>query len=543
MQYLNEKQEIIFPTRLLISQGLVSRPENMLVPKPLALLPTFQEHQTTLLEKHGAGRTFILLDFGKELHGGVRMIVPRCGPVNIKVRLVFGESVTEALSNVGEQGATNHHSPRDITVELANLSSLDFGQTGFRFCRVEMVEDGYIWLKNVVAILRTATVEQKGYIRTSDERFNQVLDTALYTAYLNMQNDVIWDGIKRDRLVWSGDLNAEILALGYTYGPVYHIRNCLELLRNDTPDHLWMNNIPSYSVWWVLNLVDYYYLSGDKDFFESNLDYVQYVLKDMDTCIGEHDVDMTRSGKLTERPFFLDWPTADTEDAFCGTMMLVLYTMKKLLKVPCQKLDRQQIQSIIARVEQYTELNVTMKETLAMQICCDSHKPQLRALMEKDGGHGFSTFMMYFILKALDKCGSKQTVELAKEYYDGMLSRGATSFWEDFDLAWLEGSGRIDEINPEHLKDLHADYGNFCYKGLRHSLCHGWASGVVGYAFENILGLTIVEPGYRLVHIVPNLRGLVWVEGEIPTPMGNIYIRAEQGKEPVIKLPKGVELI
>ena len=26
-------------------------------------------------------------------------------------------------------------------------------------------------------------------------------------------------------------------------------------------------------------------------------------------------------------------------------------------------------------------------------------------------------------------------------------------------------------------KDIHGDYGDYCYKGFRHSLCHGWASG------------------------------------------------------------------
>ncbi len=543
MHYLDEKQEVVFPVRLMQSVGQVSRADNLLVPKSLALLPTFQEEQTTLLEKHSEERTYVLLDFGRELHGGIRLLCPRVGPINLKLRLVFGESVTEAMSNVGEQGATNHHSPRDITVELSNLSVLDFGQTGFRFCRIEMVENGYLWLKNVVAVLKTANIEQKGYIRTSDERFNQVLDTALYTAYLNVQNGVIWDGIKRDRLVWSGDLNAEILTLGYTYGPIRHIRNCLELLRQDTPKHLWMNNIPSYSVWWVLNLVDYYYLSGDQEFFEANLDYVQYVLNDMDVCIGDNDVDMLRSGKVTERPFFLDWPTADTEDAFPGTMMLVLYTMQKLQKIPCDVLDQKQIQRILSRVQKYTELKADMKETLAMQICCGTNKPDQKALMEEKGANGFSTFMMYFILKALDKCGSEKTVELAKEYYGAMLDRGATSFWEDFDIAWLEGSGRIDEFTPEGLKDLHADYGKFCYKNLRHSLCHGWASGVVSYAFENVLGVSIVEPGYRKVHIAPKLVGLDWVEGEVPTPMGNIHVRAEAGKAPKITLPQGVELL
>ncbi|MFQ9800204.1 MAG: hypothetical protein ACLR23_16090 [Clostridia bacterium] len=30
-----------------------------------------------------------------------------------------------------------------------------------------------------------------------------------------------------------------------------------------------------------------------------------------------------------------------------------------------------------------------------------------------------------------------------------MLSLGATTFWEDFDLRWLENAARIDELTPE----------------------------------------------------------------------------------------------
>ncbi len=35
---------------------------------------------------------------------------------------------------------------------------------------------------------------------------------------------------------------------------------------------------------------------------------------------------------------------------------------------------------------------------------------------------------------------------IIKEYFGAMLSRGATTFWEDFDMEWLNGSGREDEV-------------------------------------------------------------------------------------------------
>ncbi len=542
MYRLQDKQEIFFPTRIVKVEGTVENPERLLAEKPLALLPTCNESTLTRLSKQGEARSYMVLDFGIELHGSVRLLTQRTSKLGMKLRLVFGESVTEALSHVGERGATNHHSPRDIEVEIANLSILEFGCTGFRFCRIEAAEEGSFWFKSIAAVRKTADIREPGYIRTSDERLNRIIDTARYTAYLNMQNGVIWDGIKRDRMVWSGDLNTEILTAAYSYGAVPHIKNCLELLRRETPDAVWMNNIPSYSVWWILNLIDYYRISGDRAFFEENLDYVHDILRDLDACIGESraEIDMERTGKRTSRPFFLDWPTAETEDAFPGTMMLIDYTLHKLLCVNLGGIDRPMVSRLLERIRAYRAMPAAQKETIAMQVMAGGGPADAKERLEADGATGFSTFMMYFILNALDRAGSRQTLDLAKAYYGGMLDRGATTFWEDFDMAWLDGSGRIDEETPEGLRDLHADYGNFCYKGLRHSLCHGWSSGIVGYAVERLLGLVILEPGYAQIAVCPDLHGLDFMEGRIPTPHGDIFIRAEAGREPIVEVPRGV---
>jgi hypothetical protein len=44
-------------------------------------------------------------------------------------------------------------------------------------------------------------------------------------------------------------------------------------------------------------------------------------------------------------------------------------------------------------------------------------------------------------------------------------------------VAWTNNAFRIDELPVAGKKDIHGDYGEFCYKGFRHSLCHGWSSG------------------------------------------------------------------
>ena len=72
-----------------------------------------------------------------------------------------------------------------------------------------------------------------------------------------------------------------------------------------------------------------------------------------------------------------------------------------------------------------------------------------------------------------------------KEYYGAMLDKGATTFFEDFDLDWIKNSCRIDELLKGNQLDLHGDFGKFCYKGFRHSLCHGWSVGPISFLLEN----------------------------------------------------------
>ena len=120
----------------------------------------------------------------------------------------------------------------------------------------------------------------------------------------------------------------------------------------------------------------------------------------------------------------------------------------------------------------------------------------------------------------------KAAIDVLKEYYGGMLSRGATTFWEDFDVEWLEGSGRIDEITPVGLKDLHGDFGNYCYKGFRHSLCHGWSCGPVQFLTEYVMGIRVLEAGYRRVMVMPNLVDMNSLQAKVPTPYGPLLIHA-----------------
>ena len=71
----------------------------------------------------------ILLDFGKELNGGIVLTIQSVSCDNAKIRMVFGESVMESLSDFGKKNAQNNHSIRDMTVDAVYMSTQRFGET------------------------------------------------------------------------------------------------------------------------------------------------------------------------------------------------------------------------------------------------------------------------------------------------------------------------------------------------------------------------------------------------------------------------------
>ena len=180
-----------------------------------------------------------------------------------------------------------------------------------------------------------------------------------------------------------------------------------------------------------------------------------------------------------DMPFFLDWPTFGTEDAMIGTAALLIYAAKKYLAIK----PLPAAESLVEKLQGYLEKPCSHKCIRAFQILAGRRDEQDAAFLENGGAEGLSTFMAYYILKADALSGGQNMLSILKEYYGGMLDRGATTFWEDFHVEWLDGSGRIDEID-ETKEDIHGDSGAHCYVGFRHSLCHGWSAGVVTFIEE-----------------------------------------------------------
>ncbi len=498
------------------------------------------------------GKGYIILDFGREIQGGLRIIssYKEGQKTLLDMRIRFGESVDEACAELGEKNANCDHSVRDFTIGLPDLSDQEWGQTGFRFARIDFLTDDKEYrLVNVYAASVYRDLPYLGSFTCDDALINDIYNTSRYTIHLNMQTE-LWDGVKRDRLVWIGDMQPEVLAITDIFGANDCVERALKASVAKNPLPTWFGNIPTYSFWYIQIIYDYFLKVNNREFVLESMPYIEGVLHQLDGCVlPDGTIDYKQINVDARNGFFLDWPTNGTKDAEEGNRFMFVYTLKNLIKL-YGLLDMEAnplCQKLIDRLTLRKDESVEAKQIVALGYLSGMlSKECVAPKLTVGGAKGLSTFMSYFILKALMESADTDTaLAIMKQYYGGMLSRGATSFWEDFDIDWLEGSGRIDERTPEGLKSLHGDHGAFCYVGFRHSLCHGWSCGPVQFLMEEILGIHVEQEGCSKIVIHPNIGSLNYCKGTFPTPFGIITVCHQKVDGKVVSTvdaPEGVSI-
>ena len=553
------------PKRILWSSSptSVQNPELLLKPNT-GQADIFGEGMCRLVN-NGEDRASIILDFGHEIHGGLKLVLSSCAPlVTPQVRLRFGESVSETCSelnsskSVAETGsksevdlksntATNDHAIRDMVLTVPFYGQMEVGNTGYRFVRIDLLTPGQtINLKEATAILRYRDIPYLGTFRCSDQRLNDIWMTGAYTVHLNMQ-EYIWDGIKRDRLVWLGDMHPETSTIGNVFGDEESFYASMDLACQQYPLPAWINGMSAYSLWYLIIQYDWYMRFGHKEYLEKHRDYILGLVDLIDKCIDAQGNDAMGA-------HFLDWPSStNPEGVDAGYHALLVWAMQDAQRMSILLGDEARAQKC-REVEDRLRKKVVnpngLKQAASLMAIAGLMDPAkaCRDYVSVGGPKGFSTFYGYYMLEALAMDGRyEEAMDIISQYWGGMLDMGATTFWEDFDLEWTRNAGRIDAFVPEGKKDIHGDFGAYCYPGFRHSFCHGWASGPTAWMSTHVLGVEILEAGCKRVRITPHLGRLQWAEGTFPTPYGQISIRHERRADgsvkSSIKAPKGVKVV
>ncbi len=536
--------EYLTPVRVMQAIGPVEDVQYLL--QPYEGQVSTSEDEVVMLHE-GAS---ILLDFGKEIQGGIQIVRTIDGSHQAaRFRLCLGESVTEALSSVDAPGttATNDHSARDVEISVPWLGSMEYGNSGFRFARLDLLDaDGEaVGLVTVRAISRLRNIPYLGSFRCSDERLNQIWQTGAYTVHLCMQ-DYLWDGVKRDRLVWMGDMHPEVMTANTVFGNQAVIRKSLDYVRDNTPANDWMNGICSYSLWWIIIQHHLYQWYGDQAYLQEQYIYLAALLNHV-----MEQMNGTREAFPEGR--FIDWPSNDQPAVIhAGLQALSVRALEAGAEMAGWLGDsalKEKCLSVSRELRQYVpDMAGNSQAAALLSLSGMVGAAEASAIILQNGPEAFTSFMGYYLLEALARSGHyAEAMQLMSEYWGRMLDLGATTFWEDFNYRDAKNAARIDEVVPEGRFDIHADGGAWCYVGLRHSFCHGWASGPTAWLSAHVLGIEPVDPGCKTVRITPHLGQLEWAEGTFPTPYGVIEVshslRSDGSIRSKVKLPKGIKQV
>ena len=557
---VNGMQEDVFKKVYLIPQRIVWQSSDSLLQNADVLLQKgkgqvhFEVPRTFRIRNNGQQQSGIILDFGKEIQGGVQITAMQSTGLVGKVRLRFGESVSEVFGEsnsipIGEDGSTNHHALRDFEMYLPGFGTIEVGNTGFRFLRLDLVEPNKeLVIQEVRATSYFRDIPYLGSFKSNDERLNKIWETGAYTVHLNML-DYIVDGIKRDRMVWSGDIHPEIMTINHVFGYQDIVPKSLDFLRDNTPVPNFMNGIPSYSLWWIIMQSDWYHYHGKLDYLQQQKTYLQDLLKHLTKYVDENGVERLEVGSMR----FLDWPSkSNTKAVHAGLHAMMAMAFEKggkMLEILGESNLAVEYVNLAEKMKKYKpdpNQNKQAASLLSWSGIMDASA--MNSIVGEDGAKNFGAFFGYYMLQAQARAGDyTAALHNIRDFWGGMLDLGATTFWEEFDLEEAKNAGRIDEIVPKDKLDYHKDTGIECYIGLRRSLCHGWASGPTAWLSEHVLGVEIVEARGKKIRIKPNLGDLEWVEGTYPTSNGLLYLKHVKQKDgtikSTIKAPKGVKIV
>jgi len=465
-----------------------------------------------------------LLDFGRQTFGYVEL---RGLEGRGRVRVFYGESEEEALS--------------ETFCETFDLADID-GETeytfslgrAFRFLRVRT--DPGLSVRDIGALYEYLPLEYRGSFRGSDALLNEIWDVSIRTLHLNAR-EFFLDGIKRDRWVWSGDAYQSFLMNYYSFFDDAVCRRTLIALRGNDPVEIHLNTILDYTFYWILSLEDYVLYTNDTDFIAM---MYPKIVSLMEFCLNRTNENGMIVGVPGEDWVFVDWAEMGKDGELCVEQILLCRSLEivggfarrfgdedaaarygRLAAELKENIlvtfwDEEQGGLVHSRVD--GELNHHMTKyanlfaVLFGYLSPERTETVKREVLKNDRVQPITTpYMRFHELACLCEIGEQEHVrEEMLAYWGGMLKLGATSFWEEYDPS-AEGA--------KHYEMYDRPFGK--------SLCHAWGASPIYLLGKYYLGVRPTAPGYEAYVVEPNLGGLEWLEGSVPTPRGTVDVYAD----------------
>jgi len=319
-----------------------------------------------------------------------------------------------------------------------------------------------------------------------------------------------------DRYGWSGDCNPIQAAALVAFGDTDFVKANLARTADDN------QGIESYSLYWVLSLLEYYRHTGDtgtllsySDNVRGKLDHAETLYAAPQSTFFGWDERLGAGFEAPNRPetasiyrsMYLQGcrEFADAMDGIGRSDIAAVYRSRADAHDAERHSDPEWFRPLGVHARAHAVNALSVHDGEQQGVIAGEFDDRLNRL-------SFSTFNQYPILRAmtaLDRCDD--AIVTARDNWGGQLDYGGTTFFEVFRPDWLNFLQPNDPVPNSQ-------------SGWT-SLSHPWGGGVTAWLSHDILGITPATPGYATVDVFPRLgRTLRWVSGTVPTPHGDVSV-------------------
>jgi hypothetical protein len=575
----------------------------------------------------------VVLDFGKEVSGPVRVRVTGASETRPELHVCYSESLEYLARYAGQNDGETAHAPGCDTANIWNgfpgtsytedtdSHTLPLGgarlpaqledpelRGGFRYATLFLDGPGYVDVDDV-SMRFTAASGQKdltaypGHFNSSDDQLNRIWYAGAYTVQINTDRsdtakswpyaagesdhadnvvpgadpdtDVIYDGGKRDRIIWQGDLAVQGPVAYLSTHDVPAVENSLtSLAGQQLPDGYMpaesqvgphnadeLRTYGEYVTWFVSNMAEHYRYTADRGYlrhwwpalqkatawleqqrddtglisFKSAGSCGHYGYSD---CGHETYVNSLYARNLDQMATLaravddagLQREYAARADDVRGAVNAHLWdaeagAYRLSTEIPGAYPQDGNAMAVLAGIASKNQAR------RAMTYLQRNSWGDIGALTVSPSTPNASLPSFYAPLPSsfeaearltapgADPLEQQSSFTLMKRFWGWMLRQDpGSTFWE--------------HVQPDQSPNL---------KQFS-SLAHGWAAGPTITLTDDVLGVSPVAAGYSTFAVKPHPGSLRWAEGTVPTPHGRIttsWDHTAQGFALTLKAPSG----
>lgn len=596
--------------------GKVTSPEGML-----------SGRETTVVEVPAGGRSpEFLLDFGRKTTGYLHIELE--GSSRDSLRLDFGP-LRRSL-----------HVRRDIRMPEAGVAYVDGEYLACRYLRLSFrglsrqPAPISVRIRRLGLVFSGYPAVYRGEFRCDRPELERIWETGAYTVQLCMQKHtassayqfdllpepnrdfirnwrsryspyVIFDGPRRDRETWLGDIRTEALVIYGAFGADEVVKSSLEVFLDlQRPDGTTVGcgatwqEFREYNLWWVIAIWECFLFTGDRDF-------LRYFYPGIRALVG------WIRNRQDERGFLFNdgnwmW-TLPREGYSSATQCILVRTLEDVAKIE-REMDNEpeaaRLEADAARIREginrvfwdgergiyIDHLRLLNADTPVMSdvnvyavlfgIADDRQRTRLLSYLR---AHMWTPYGSATLDRRIETAYLAPDVrhyglagfvrghpEPEKAIVEFMYphNRQVWPFINGYEVEARFAAG--DEEGAFELMDrcwgnmlrgepgtfwecVDADTGEFplrsFFPGSKmdciNSAAHGWSGWISWILQACVLGIRPVSPGFRRIRVSPRLGPLQQVSGRVPTPLGAIsaaWVRTEEVLSLDMTLPEGIDI-